>query len=218
MVPLPRPACQQASIDAAMAHLLDAFAHVLKGLGHPADGRDVLLELVVCFGHLPGDQLFHVGAKTVMRQLQVGGGLAAVAFDQGASLAGDVARELGVRTAYVRVDDLPALFAAVSDGRADLATVSPNAGGDWAASVSLDVGADRVARLAIANANVGHAFPSGGNWVSVRLQAVDGGNLVRQLRELGYRGTIVVGNGMNTPNSRKPNSTSLPLNFHIDST
>ena len=32
-----------------------------------------------------------------------------------------VARELGVRTAYVRVDDLPALFAAVSDGRADLA-------------------------------------------------------------------------------------------------
>ena len=27
-----------------------------------------------------------------------------------------------------------------------------------------------------------------------------GGNLVRQLRELGYRGTIVVGNGMNTPN------------------
>lgn len=32
------------------------------------------------------------------------------------------------------------------------------------------------------------------------LQAVDGGNLVRQLRELGYKGTIVVGNGMNTPN------------------
>ncbi len=36
--------------------------------------------------------------------------------------------------------------------------------------------------------------------VVLSLQAVDGGNLVRQLRELGYRGTIVVGNGMNTPN------------------
>jgi len=32
-----------------------------------------------------------------------------------------IARDLGVRTAFVRVDDLPALFAAVSDGRADLA-------------------------------------------------------------------------------------------------
>ncbi|WP_457108242.1 transporter substrate-binding domain-containing protein [Methylobacterium sp. P5_C11] len=32
-----------------------------------------------------------------------------------------IARELGVRTAYVRVDDLPALFAAISDRRADLA-------------------------------------------------------------------------------------------------
>jgi branched-chain amino acid transport system substrate-binding protein len=29
---------------------------------------------------------------------------------------------------------------------------------------------------------------------------VGGGNLVRQLRELGYRGPIVVGNGMNTAN------------------
>ena len=28
----------------------------------------------------------------------------------------------------------------------------------------------------------------------------DGGNLVRQLRELGYRGALVVGNGMNSPN------------------
>ncbi|MEB3332592.1 MAG: ABC transporter substrate-binding protein [Synechococcaceae cyanobacterium] len=28
----------------------------------------------------------------------------------------------------------------------------------------------------------------------------DGGNLVRQLRELGYKGTIVAGNGLNTPN------------------
>jgi len=36
--------------------------------------------------------------------------------------------------------------------------------------------------------------------VVLSLQAVDGGNLIRQLRELGYRGTIVVGNGMNTPN------------------
>ena len=36
--------------------------------------------------------------------------------------------------------------------------------------------------------------------IVLSLQAVDGGNLVRQLRELGYRGTIVVGNGMNTPN------------------
>ncbi|MFM7230269.1 MAG: ABC transporter substrate-binding protein [Cyanobacteriota bacterium] len=36
--------------------------------------------------------------------------------------------------------------------------------------------------------------------VVLSLQAVDGGNLVRQLRELGYTGTIVVGNGMNTPN------------------
>ena len=32
------------------------------------------------------------------------------------------------------------------------------------------------------------------------LQAVDGGNLIRQLRELGYKGLIVAGNGMNTPN------------------
>ena len=36
--------------------------------------------------------------------------------------------------------------------------------------------------------------------IVLSLQAVDGGNLVRQLRELGYRGTVVVGNGMNTPN------------------
>jgi len=36
--------------------------------------------------------------------------------------------------------------------------------------------------------------------IVVSLQGVDGGNLVRQLRELGYKGTIVVGNGMNTPN------------------
>jgi branched-chain amino acid transport system substrate-binding protein len=36
--------------------------------------------------------------------------------------------------------------------------------------------------------------------IVLSLQGVDGGNLVRQLRELGYKGTIVVGNGMNTPN------------------
>ena len=36
--------------------------------------------------------------------------------------------------------------------------------------------------------------------IVLSLQAVDGGNLVRQLRELGYTGPIVVGNGMNTPN------------------
>lgn len=36
--------------------------------------------------------------------------------------------------------------------------------------------------------------------IVMSLQAVDGGNLVRQLRELGYRGLIVAGNGMNTPN------------------
>jgi branched-chain amino acid transport system substrate-binding protein len=36
--------------------------------------------------------------------------------------------------------------------------------------------------------------------VVLSLQAVDGGNLIRQLRELGFKGTIVVGNGMNTPN------------------
>ncbi len=36
--------------------------------------------------------------------------------------------------------------------------------------------------------------------IVLSLQAVDGGNLIRQLRELGYRGAIVVGNGMNTPN------------------
>ncbi len=36
--------------------------------------------------------------------------------------------------------------------------------------------------------------------IVLSLQAVDGGNLIRQLRELGYSGTIVVGNGMNTPN------------------
>lgn len=36
--------------------------------------------------------------------------------------------------------------------------------------------------------------------IVISAQAVDGGNLVRQLRELGYRSQIVVGNGMNTPN------------------
>ena len=36
--------------------------------------------------------------------------------------------------------------------------------------------------------------------VVLSLQAVDGGNMSRQLRELGYKGAIVVGNGMNTPN------------------
>ena len=36
--------------------------------------------------------------------------------------------------------------------------------------------------------------------IVISLQAVDGGNLIRQLRELGYRGLIVVGNGLNTPN------------------
>jgi branched-chain amino acid transport system substrate-binding protein len=36
--------------------------------------------------------------------------------------------------------------------------------------------------------------------IVLSLQAVDGGNLIRQLRELGYRGLIVAGNGMNTPN------------------
>ncbi|MFM7732511.1 MAG: ABC transporter substrate-binding protein, partial [Cyanobium sp.] len=36
--------------------------------------------------------------------------------------------------------------------------------------------------------------------VVISVQAVAGGNLIRQLRELGYRGHIVVGNGLNTPN------------------
>ncbi|MCT0214012.1 ABC transporter substrate-binding protein [Synechococcus sp. CS-1324] len=36
--------------------------------------------------------------------------------------------------------------------------------------------------------------------IVISAQAVDGGNLIRQLRELGYKGSIVVGNGMNTPN------------------
>ncbi len=36
--------------------------------------------------------------------------------------------------------------------------------------------------------------------VVMSVQAVAGGNLIRQLRELGYRGQIVVGNGLNTPN------------------
>jgi branched-chain amino acid transport system substrate-binding protein len=36
--------------------------------------------------------------------------------------------------------------------------------------------------------------------VVLSAQAVDGGNLIRQLRELGYRSQIVVGNGLNTPN------------------
>mgnify|MGYP006282765659 CR=1 FL=1 len=36
--------------------------------------------------------------------------------------------------------------------------------------------------------------------VVISAQAVDGGNLIRQLRELGYKGQIVVGNGLNTPN------------------
>jgi branched-chain amino acid transport system substrate-binding protein len=36
--------------------------------------------------------------------------------------------------------------------------------------------------------------------VVISVQAVAGGNLIRQLRELGYKGQIVVGNGLNTPN------------------
>ncbi len=36
--------------------------------------------------------------------------------------------------------------------------------------------------------------------IVMSLQAVDGGNLIRQLRELGYKGLIVAGNGLNTPN------------------
>jgi branched-chain amino acid transport system substrate-binding protein len=36
--------------------------------------------------------------------------------------------------------------------------------------------------------------------IVISVQAVAGGNLIRQLRELGYRGQIVVGNGLNTPN------------------
>jgi branched-chain amino acid transport system substrate-binding protein len=36
--------------------------------------------------------------------------------------------------------------------------------------------------------------------IVISAQAVDGGNLIRQLRDLGYKGVIVVGNGMNTPN------------------
>ena len=36
--------------------------------------------------------------------------------------------------------------------------------------------------------------------IVVSALVADGGNLVRQLRELGYTGTIVSGNGMNTPN------------------
>jgi len=36
--------------------------------------------------------------------------------------------------------------------------------------------------------------------VVMSMQAVAGGNLIRQLRELGYRGQIVVGNGFNTAN------------------
>jgi branched-chain amino acid transport system substrate-binding protein len=36
--------------------------------------------------------------------------------------------------------------------------------------------------------------------VIISALAVDGGNLVRQLRQLGYRGPIVAGNGLNTPN------------------
>jgi len=35
--------------------------------------------------------------------------------------------------------------------------------------------------------------------VVISVQAVAGGNLIRQLRELGYQGTVVVGNGLNTP-------------------
>ncbi len=43
-------------------------------------------------------------------------------------------------------------------------------------------------------------LPQRPDLVVISAQAVDGGNLIRQLRELGYRGQIVVGNGLNTPN------------------
>jgi hypothetical protein len=39
---------------------------------------------------------------------------------------------------------------------------------------SLSIGSDRSARVRIVNDRVGHMYPSGGNWVSVRLTARDG--------------------------------------------
>jgi hypothetical protein len=46
---------------------------------------------------------------------------------------------------------------------------------------SLVIGPDRTARVRIVNDRVGHMYPSGGNWVSVRLTARDGsGRSVRQ--------------------------------------
>ncbi len=42
-----------------------------------------------------------------------------------------------------------------------------------AVNATLDVGPDRRARFRITNDRVGHYFPSGGNWLSVRLQARD---------------------------------------------
>ena len=42
-----------------------------------------------------------------------------------------------------------------------------------AVNATLDIGADRRARFRMTNDRVGHDFPSGGNWLSVRLQARD---------------------------------------------
>ena len=42
-----------------------------------------------------------------------------------------------------------------------------------AVNATLDVTPDRVARFRITNDRVGHYFPSGGNWLSVRLEAFD---------------------------------------------
>jgi hypothetical protein len=47
-----------------------------------------------------------------------------------------------------------------------------------ALNASLDLTPDRRARLRITNDRVGHYFPSGGNWLSVRLEARDGAGRV----------------------------------------
>jgi hypothetical protein len=47
-----------------------------------------------------------------------------------------------------------------------------------AVNATLDVAGDGRARFRITNDRVGHYFPSGGNWLSVRLEARDGAGRV----------------------------------------
>jgi hypothetical protein len=53
-------------------------------------------------------------------------------------------------------------------------------------NATLSVTADRMARFRITNDGVGHSFPSGGNWLSVRHKATDASGRVLRHRLEGF--------------------------------